>query len=476
MDNPFDKTVEDIMAHVSGLSKRVLSGTHGDIYILYIKQLTDREMLSKFIIKPLIEYSSVRKTMTAKELASGILYVDDLIDDHDASKISDYLLNGQTVLLFSWDEDYLAANIKKVESKSIDSPELNYTLCGPRDSFTENLDTNLSLVRYRIKDQKLKIQILLVGTRTKARVAVSYIEDIANQKIVDDIIQRITDLEIDGIVESGELQSLILNNKFNLFPQMGLIERSDMACGAMLEGKIVIIVEGSALALIAPKTFIEYLKSGDDIYDNKYLGLFMTILRSMALFLSFTLGALYIAIVSFHNDTLPSEYILTLAMLRANVPFNAFTGVLILEVIVEILRESLLRVPKQIGPAIGIVGAIIIGQAAIVSGVFSPLLLIIVSTSMLASFAIPDYTLMNPFRIIKFFMMILSAVFGLIGFAMGLCLIVTNVISSNSFGVAFAAPSAPFHFYDFIRSYFYSKSFSPQRPHYMDTKDKTRTK
>ena len=194
------------------------------------------------------------------------------------------------------------------------------------------------------------------------------------------------------------------------------------------------------------------------------------------MFLSFTFSSLYITIVSFHNDTLPSEYMLTLATLRANVPFNTFTGVLILEVIIEILREAVLRVPKQIGPAIVIAGAIIIGLAAIASGVFSPLLLIIISTAFLASFATPDYTLVNPFRILNFLMIIFSAVFGLIGFVMGLCFIVTNIISTNSYGIAFAAPSAPFRFYDFIRSYFYDKSFSPQRPYFLKTKDNTRLK
>lgn len=140
------------------------------------------------------------------------------------------------------------------------------------------------------------------------------------------------------------------------------------------------------------------------------------------------------------------------------------------------MREALLRIPKQIGPAIGIVGAIIIGQASIASGVFSPLLLIIVSTELLASFAIPDYTLMNPFRILKFLMIVLSAVFGLIGFTLGLCVIVTIIVSTNSFGVAFAAPCAPFNLYDFVRSYFHDKSVSPKRPNFLKTKDKTRTK
>jgi spore germination protein KA/spore germination protein len=470
----FDVKIKNIITDISDLSERVITTEHGKICLLFIKQLTDRAMLSEYIVKPLIEYSRNDQALSAEEILSHIIYADDCIIDDDDEKITEHLLNGQTVILFSWDSSFLVANIKKVESKSIDSPELTYTLRGPRDSFTENLDTNLSLIRYRIKDQNLKIHMMEVGSRTKANIAVSYIQDIANENIVKEIIKRINDLKIDGIVESGELQALILNNKYDIFPQMGLIERSDMACSAMLEGKVVIITEGSCLALVAPKTFSEFLVSCDDIYDNKYLGLFLKILRNIALFTSFTLGPLYIAIVSFHNDTLPSEYVLRLALLRANVPFNPVTGVFIIEIILEILREALLRVPKQIGPAIGITGAIIIGQAAIASGVFSPLLLIISSTSLLASFVAPDYTIVNPLRILKFFMMIICSIFGLIGFTMGLCLILTNIISVSSFGIAFASPVAPFHLSDFVKSFFYSKSTSTQRPDFLKTKDNLR--
>ncbi len=444
------KAIEEIQSQVSDLSYRMLTTHLGTVYVLFIKQLTDRPMLSEYIVKPLMEYLSGKNKLSADELASQVIYVDDCSTERETTKIADYLLNGNTVILLSWDAAYLVANIKKIESKSIESPELTYTLRGPRDSFTECLDTNLSLIRYRIKDTNLKIQIIQLGPRTKANVAVAYIENAADKNIVQDILQRITNLKPNDIIESGKLQSLLLNNRQTLFPQMGLIERSDMACNAILHGKVVVVTEGSGIALAAPQTFSDFLRSGDDWYDNRYLALFLMVIRYIALFTSFILGSLYIAIVSFHNDTLPSEYILILAMLRSNVPFNPVTGVFILEVLLEILREALLRIPKKIGPAIGIAGTIIIGQAAIASGIFSPLLLILVSTSLLASFAMPDYTITNPFRIYKFLMMILSSIFGLIGFTLGLCFILTNIVSANSFGVAFAAPVAPFKLKAFI--------------------------
>ncbi len=404
------KILDSIQTQNSGISKRIIKTINGDINILYIKQLPDVDMLSEHIIKPIIRITDYNTkpvisttdknaNINASDIAGRYITCNECGIETDENLIITMLLNGITIIFLSWDEHYLTANIKKVEKKDISQPELTYTLRGPKDCFTENLDVNLSLIRYRIKDPELKIKTFEVGDRTKSRVAVIYIEDIANDIILSDVCQRIERIKIDGILESGELQQQIQNQP-GLFPQTGIAERSDMACGALLEGKIIIITEGSGLALIAPKTFIEFFWSSDDVYDNKYLAAFIKILRILSIILSFTLGSLYIALVSFHYDLLPADYILTMAKLRANVPFNAFTNVLLLEIVVEIIRESIFRVPKQIGSAIGIVGAIIISQAATTSGIFDPLILIITSLSFLASFAIPDYTIMNPFRLL----------------------------------------------------------------------------
>jgi spore germination protein KA/spore germination protein len=197
----------------------------------------------------------------------------------------------------------------------------------------------------------------------------------------------------------------------------------------------------------------------------------MRVLRFIALFCAFSLSALYVCIISFHNDMLPAEYIITVANLSANVPFNAFTSIIFLEITLETLREAILRIPKILGQTIGIVGAIIIGQAAVSSGVFSSLSLIFVTFGFLASFVAPDYTIMNPFRILKFFMIMVSAMFGLFGYALGFCFIFTMLISENSFGVAYYSPDAPFNLKDFIKSFFYNKAIYDRRPDYLKTKD-----
>lgn len=478
MKNSNDKNEEFIQEIISGghdISRRTLKNNCGNIEILFIKQLTERYMLSNYIIRPIIDYySSYDACLNVEIVLNQIIPIDDCFIENDYNKILDHILNGMTVIIFPNEDNFIVANIKNVEKKAIESPELTYTMRGPKDSFTENLDVNLSLIRYRIKDPSFKINILYVGRRTKVRIATVYIEDIANDNCVNEILKRISNINTDGIIESGELQSYLLNNKLNFFPQMGLVERSDVACSELLQGKVVVITEGSGIALIAPKTFTEFLWAYDDNYDNKYIGIFSKIFRIISLIINLTLTPLYVAFVSFHSDILPGEYIITLATTRATVPFNALTEALLVEIVLEILREALLRVPNKIGPAIGIVGAIIIGQAAVAAGIFSPLILISASLSLLSSFVAPDYTIVNPVRILKFFMLIMSGTFGLLGFITVLNFIIINITSINSFGIPYFAPFAPFNRYDFFTSFFSNKTIATQRPNFLRTKNKKR--
>ncbi len=256
---------------------------------------------------------------------------------------------------------------------------------------------------------------------------------------------------------------------------MGIIERSDMAVEALLEGKILVLVDGSNTALNAPKVFAEFLYACDDRYSNKFFGMFMRILRYIAVFMSISLTSYYIALAEYHYDVMPATYIVTFAEMRASAPFSAFIAVLSLEFIVELVREALLRVPVKIGSAIAIVGAIIIGQAASTSGIYTPLLLILVSIAFLSTFAIPDITLAQPLRILKFLVILMTGFLGFFGFALAITLIISIVVSIDSFGVPYMAPWSPFNAYDFVRSFLFSKRMSPKRQQYMRNKDDTRT-
>lgn len=458
------------------ITKRIIpfNDNEGSLAILFIKQLVDNNMLSETVIKPILKYTTTKsKSLDAQLLLDKILYSSDCkINDDD--NVMKQILLGQVVIIFTTDDDYLTINLKQIEHRSIDTPKIAYTLRGPKDCFVENFDVNFSLLRNRVKDDNLKIKTFELGRRTKTRVAVFYIQDIASDTVVNELQKRIENIDVDGIYESGELQAFLLNKKSNLFPQMGIVERSDHACRLLLEGRVVTIVEGSNMAISAPMTFSDFFVIGDDYYDNKYLTIFMRTLRYLALFLAFAGTSVYVALTSFAYSALPGNYVVLLAQMHAMIPYPAIFGAFLLELLMEIIRESLLRVPQNIGPAVGIVGAIVIGQAAIASEIFSPILLMVASLALLSSFVVSDYTLMNVFRILKFLLLIATGVFGFFGFTLFLCVVLINIVSINSFGVPYAAPFAPFKLKGFGEIFMQNRSINKERPEYLRNKDNKR--
>jgi spore germination protein KA len=467
----FENTIRSLEVKSKGFRERTIPYNGGVVKIFFIKQLTDSVSLTENIVKPVVRHiNASQSSPKAKIIMENVIFAEESRLENDYSLAEQYLLDGLTVILFSGEREYITVNIKKVEQRQVADPELSYTLRSPRDCFVENLDTNLSLLRYRVKDPSFRAEELTVGQRTKTRVVLSYIDDIIDPNIVRDMRNKINSINIDAIVDSSDIQQ-ILTKKNSLLPQMGIIERSDLAVETLFEGRMVIIVDGSNLVLSVPKVFTEFLYSCDDRYDNKYFALFMRILRYIAFFLSYTGAALYIAIESFHNDILPASYVLSLAQMRSRVPYTALIGVLILEFVTELIREALLRVPKQIGPAIGIVGAIIIGQAAISAGLFTSVLLILMSIEFLASFSIPDFTLMNPFRVIKLFIILMSGLAGFYGLILGLIFVLAKLVSTDSFGIPYMAPFAPLNRYDFKRAFSFNRANSRERQHYAKPKD-----
>jgi spore germination protein KA/spore germination protein len=467
--------VNDILNKNNSIRSRNISTRAGNITILFVPQLTDRGSLSDFVIRPLMHrIARTIEPITAESLTTSILQMDEMEVKNDPDKIEGEVLNGHAVIALPNSQKYVVLNTKQVQARGVENPQISYALRGPKDSFSENMDVNLSLIRYRIKDNRLKTKPFKVGKRTQTNVLMFYLEDVANDDCVAEVSKRLEEIDIDSILDSGELQQFLTKGHWSLFPQMGVIERSDMACGAIMEGKIVIIMEGSGLALVAPKTFSEYLTSGDDLYDNKFVGAYSKLLRYIAVFVMLVSVPLYVAVVSFNPEVLSPLYTTTLALLRANVPFNALTEALIMILLIEVFRESALRVPREVGLAIGLAGGVIIGQAVVAAGILSTLVLIIATLSLLASYIAPDYTLTNPMRILQVFLVILAGILGLPGLAMGLFVVVAKMISSESFGVPFMAPHAPFGRRDAEKSFYYSKTDFVERPDFLKLKQKRR--
>ena len=474
-NNAAAELAEQLKTKANNLQVKEIPFQNSKAYICYFAELVDRRALSEFVIKPLIDAAQKGGTVNAAHAKERILYADDCTLGQNLAEVEPHVLNGRTVILFSNDAQFVIVNCKQVQHRAVSPPELMYAARGPRDAFVEPLDVNLSLLRYRLKDDNLQIEKKQVGARTKSTVAITYLTDVVNPAVVQEVNKRIDRINTDGIYETGELQGYLLDKKNALFPQMGIIERSDMAVEKLLEGKVVILVDGSNTAIYAPAVFAEFLYSCDDRYDSKFFGLFMRVIRYLAVIFCMTLSAGYVALAEFHPDALPASYIVTFAQMRARAPFSPLIAIVTIELIVELMREALLRVPVKIGSAIGIVGAIIIGQAAISSGVYTALTLILVSISFLSTFAIPDFTLVNTLRILKFLVILLTGFFGFFGFSLAITVILTIVVSVDSFGVPYTAPWAPYNGYDFGRFMMFSKRSSPFRQQYMRDNDDTRT-
>lgn len=471
--NNFLKKLEDYTQKDMGISIRELSVSGKTVYVSYLPSLTDKQSLSDNIIKPILQYNK-KGPINIDALYGSVLYAGYVSLDEDENKLIDYILNGRTVIIIPGESRYITADTYKTAERNINIPQVQMGLNSPLDSFNENIDTNLSLIRYRIKDSSLRVKNFIIGKRTKTRVAVLYIHDVINEKYLNEIEKRLKAIKIDGVIESGYLHKFLLNNAFDLFPQVGIAERSDKACADILKGKACILVEGSQLALIAPATITTLLDAGDEHNSNIFFAVFSKILRITALLFALTLSSTYIMVVSFLPETLPATYILALANSRISVPVNSFLEAFIMEIVAELLRESSIRLPQHIGPAVGIVGTIVIGQAAVSAGVVSPLLVIIVSLSTLASFSFPDFTFINSIRILKFMLLIFTAVFGIFGFTMGLTVIALGMISTSSIGTPYTAPIAPFKPKDFINFFLGDITLAKERPDFLETKDKTR--
>ena len=444
-----------------------------DVRVLFVPQLTDRAFLAQMVLQPIIKAS---EAITIDSLLNRLLFIDDLTVQTDFNLIEEFVLNGQSVVIVPNSPEYLVIDTKKIERKGVSDPQVTFTLRGPKDSLNESLETNLSLLRYRIKDNRFKTENFKVGRRTKANVAMFYMQDVANDEVVGEIRKRISEIDVDGILESGELQQFLTKGKFQVFPQMGIIERSDMAAGAILEGKVVVIVEGSGFALVAPKVFIEYFSSDDDNYDNKFFGTYSKFIRYISLIVMVLLMPMYVAALTFKMQYFSPFNLDLVHELRKNVPFTPMIEALLAVFMIELLREGLLRVPRDLGSAIGIAAGVILGNAVIAGGLLSEFTLIIATLGLLMSFTPSDFTIMHPFRIFQPLMILLAGFFGFWGVGGGALAIVLILAFHKSFNVPFLAPIIPFYGKDFLKTYYYSKTDFEERPKFLKLKDRRRSK
>lgn len=354
------------------------------------------------------------------------------------------LMAGDTLILVDGVDQALSASTQGGEKRSIAESTTQMVVRGPKGAFTESLGTNTAMVRRIIKTPDLWMESLKVGRVTKTDVTLMYIHGIANDKVVKEIRQRLHRIDIDSILESGYIEQLIEDQTLTPFPTMYNTERPDVVAGNLLEGRIAIFVDGTPFVLIAPAVFMQFFQSAEDYYARFDIATSIRLLRIFMFMISLIAPATYVAVTTFHQEMVPTMLIVAIAAQRESVPFPAFVEAVLMEITFEILREAGIRLPKAIGSAVSIVGALVIGQAAVQASIVSPAMVIIVSITAIASFATPSFDMAISARLIRFLFMIGAATFGFYGIILCLLMMVVHLCGLRSFGVPYMAPFAPF--------------------------------
>lgn len=314
---------------------------------------------------------------------------------------------------------------------------------GPHESFVENLRTNTSLIRRIVNNENLVIENTTIGKVTHTKCAICYMQNIANQDLVNEVKYRINNLEVDSVLSSGELEQLIVDSNDLGLPQVLSTERPDKISKYILGGRVAILVNGSPYGLIVPAVLIDFLLSTEDSNLKVNFGNFLRVLRIIASFITLLLPGMYIAVTSFHQEILPTSLLHSVLASRASVPFPIIAEIILMEISFELIREAGLRIPSPIGSTIGIVGALILGQTAVSAGVVSPILIIVVAITGIASFSIPDFSFAFPLRYFRFFFILLGYIAGFLGIAIGLFIYISFMCSQKSFGVSYTSPYTP---------------------------------
>lgn len=440
-----------------------------DAFIIYIEGMVDSKVINEFVLTPLmlknhsntfdekqkkfiseknIDKVQIKKFKNEKQTNLCDYIYNSLIPQNNVNKVSNFsdiyqsINMGNCILFVDSLNIAFDSDVKGFKQRSIDTPSNEIVVRGSQEAFVESLRTNTSMIRRLVNNENLVLKNIKVGKLTKTQVAIGYINGVANQDLVAEITYRINNLDIDYLTSSGQLEQLIEDYPKSVFPQMIATERPDKVTNFLLEGRVCAIVNGSPYALVMPGVFVDFLSSPEDLNLKFQFSNLQKVIRLLAMFLSLLLPGLYIAITNYHQELLPTELLFTMTAARESVPFPTFIEILLMEISFELIREAGLRVPTPLGSTIGIVGALILGEAAVSASLVSPILIIIVAITGICSFSIPDFSLNFAFRLCRFIYIILGFIAGFLGIGVGFFVQLVIMCNLKSFGAPYITPFA----------------------------------
>jgi len=417
--------------------------------MFYFSNLVNQDHVNKDILRPLMYVPEhlISKEKPLNQLIDIImhetLYHGQAMVEESLDKLIAVLLRGETVIFVDGITEAIHVSTREVEHRSVTQPETEQVILGPREGFIENIDTNIAMLRYRLPTADFQVRTMEIGRLTKSTVCYCYIKGITNETVITEVENRLSAIDIDAIMDAGYLEQFIEDNHFTPFPQIQTTERPDKTVANLVEGRVAILVDGSPFALLVPVVFNQFYQTAEDYASRFLMGTFARFARMLALVFSLIFPSLYVSLIAFNPELLPTEFAVAVAGGRAGVPYPAVVEVLIIEVSMEILREATVRLPRQVGGALSIVGVLVVGQAAVEAGLASPITVVVIALTTIGSFATPAYTAAFALRMLRFPIMILAGIFGLYGVMIGIILTFNHLLNLKSFGVPYMAPVSP---------------------------------
>lgn len=414
--------------------------------IVYLEGMVEKSTIEDNILQPLmiesrrIDLSRMQDSLTVLE---RLLSVGQLKKLADFSSALDFILSGDTVIFVEGQNKAFCAGTAGYETRGIEKAETDNVIRGPRESFNEDLKTNVTLIRRKLKDPNLKIEILKLGTRTRTDVAMCYIKGLAHEEIIDTVRKRLKRINIDAVLESGYIEECMEDAPLSIFPTIGHTEKPDIVVSKILEGRVAVFCDGTPFVLTMPYLFAEALQISEDYYRRVPFSNFMRWIRFLALMLSIFLPSFYVALISFHQETIPFKLLMRIAASRQGIPFSPAMEALIMTLAFEILKEAGIRIPGPAGQTVSIVGGLVLGQAAVEASIASNLMIIVIALTAISGFAIPSLEGVIP--ILRIIFLIAANAFGLAGIWLMTVCIITYMCTLKSMGVPYLFPFTPLH-------------------------------
>ncbi|NLM65157.1 MAG: spore germination protein [Firmicutes bacterium] len=361
----------------------------------------------------------------------------------DPAEAAMLAVRGHTLVISAGDPDILACNTSAYFGRQVQEPSNESTITGSKESFVESLRVNTSLIRQRVASPRLRVEELSIGRISRTKVAVIHIDGIANDAVVNEVRQRLSMVDVDAVHELGHLKELIADAPYSLFTTMLRTERPDRVAAALLEGRVALLADSTPFAMVVPQTFIMTMTTPEDYYERFSIGTATRVIRILAFIVSLLLPASYVAVITFHQELLPTPLILSIAAQREGIPFPAAFEAILMELTFEVVREAGIRLPRLVGPTVSIVGVLVLGDAAIRSGLVSPIMVIVVAATGVASFTAPSYSTAMAVRVLRFVFLAAGSALGLYGVTVCLLTLLAHLTALESFGVPYMSPVAP---------------------------------